>query len=99
MEHWLARVSVELAVQPANKVHGGRFRQRTFGTLPIHFGLNPHVSGGFDLQVPSTFIPVEFSGKRTRDFPRVRIVTLDKVAVVSVHHPYEVGEIRSGPGV
>jgi hypothetical protein len=52
---------------------------------------------GLDLQVPPLFVVVEFSCQRPLNIFGARVMALDQVAVVGVHHAHDVGKIRGRP--
>ncbi|HEY3031854.1 MAG TPA: hypothetical protein VGJ68_16975 [Bradyrhizobium sp.] len=50
----------------------------------------------FDLQVTSFTVLIEFSSERALDVAGPRVVSFDKVAIIGVHDPHEVGKIDRG---
>ena len=52
---------------------------------------------GLDLQVSPLFVVVEFSCQRPLNIFGARVMALDQVAVVGVHHAHDVGKIRGRP--
>ena len=60
----------------------------------FNFGLNPDMCSGLDLQVATTFVAIKFAGQSSLDVAWPRVMPFDQVAVVRVHDPHEVREIR-----
>jgi hypothetical protein len=53
------------------------------------------VCGRLELQIPSPLVFVEFSGKGTLYISWPGVMTFNEIAVISVHHPYKIGQIGS----
>ena len=51
---------------------------------------------GLDLQVATTFVAIKFAGQGSLDIARPCVVPFDQIAVVRVHDPHEIREIRGG---
>jgi hypothetical protein len=58
---------MEGGLQPLDERRGSRFGQAILQRHTVHFGLDPHMCGGFDLQVAAFAILVEVTRERTHD--------------------------------
>ena len=97
LQHRLGRVAIELAVHPSDEILRRRLGQRAVGGLLVDHRLHAHVRGGLELQIAPRLVGVELAGQRPLDVARPRVMALDQVAVVGVHDPHEIGEVRRRP--
>jgi hypothetical protein len=89
-------IVVESLVQRADEACLCRFAQLTREVALVDGLLHADVRAGFELQVASLRLRFELIGQRALDIARARVVALDQVAVVAVHHADQVREARGG---
>src|SRR6266851_798541 len=95
-KHLLRRISIKLTMQPANKIRRRRFRQTLLVSHKIELGLDAYMRSRLSLQIATLFVLVELASERTRNVDRPRVMAFDEVAVIRVHDPHEIGEVRGG---
>jgi hypothetical protein len=91
-EHCLRGILIEGTVQPPDEGGRGWFRQLAGGMLPVDRALQTDMRPGFDLEVATLFRRRQVAGERALDLARRRVVALDQVRIVAVHHPHQIGE-------
>ena len=79
-------------MQPANESGRCRFRQVAGGMVPVDLALQPDMRPRLDLEVAALLGRIELVGERPLDLARRRVMALDQVRVVAVHHPHELGQ-------
>lgn len=98
-KHRIRCVRVELAMEPADALLRGRLTVSAFGLQAIDLTLNPNMCASFALKVATRGVLVEVLRGRSLDVAWARVVALDQVAVVAVHHPSEVHEALGRRGM
>ena len=59
------------------------------GGEAVDLGLHPNMRRSFELKIPPPFVLIEMTFERANDVVRTRL------AVIGVHHPNEIGQVRS----
>lgn len=98
-EHGLGGACVECAMQPANEIQRGGFREFAGRVPPVDFALDPDVRPRFQLQVAPILDRVELVGECVFDLARRGVVAFDAVGVVAVHDPHQVGQAGGSLGM
>jgi len=65
------------------------------GGEAVDLGLHPNMRRSFELKIPPPFVLIEMTFERANDVVRTRLMPFDQVAVIGVHHPNEIGQLRS----
>ena|SRR5882757_2979581 len=65
------------------------------GGEAVDLGLHPNMRRSFELKIPPPFVLIEMTFERANDVVRTRLMPFDQVAVIGVHHPNEIGQVRS----
>ena len=87
-QHRLGRVFIEGAMQPADECYRGRLGQVAGRVAPVDLALHPDMRACLELKVAALAGGIELIRQRALDLARRRVVALDQVRIVAVHHPH-----------
>lgn len=76
-------------------VYGCGLAVRTGLALEVDLALYPDVGARLDLKLATLGVAIELIGQRELNVTRARVVALDEVAVVAVHHAHQIGQART----
>jgi len=82
------------AMQPENEVQRRRFGELVGGVQPINLALQSYMGARLNLEIAPVLGLVELTTDSPLDLARRRVVTLDQIRVLAIHHAHEVGQVR-----
>jgi hypothetical protein len=88
----LRQLRIKLLVYPADESLCRWFTQRALGATRVDGLLNANVRACLELQIAPVALFFELIGERSLDIARASVVTLDQIAVVTIHHADQIRE-------
>ena len=99
VQHCLGSVTIKLAMQALDEIHGDGVWQSPGGVVGVDGLLQLDMGPGLNLEIPARLIGIEVVGESPFNIQGPRVVPFDEVRVVAIHDPHEFCQAGGGSRV